>query len=1804
MPAQTEEAPPISSLSDDELIALSKSSPPLHELSDEDLLGVAVNQGLMQPDQANLIITQRKAAARAPVADAIADTMQSSPILPAPAFLTKAILTKGGRAGDIAAEVAGPILGGFAGTTVNPGVGTAVGGAAGGAAGDAIAQARQYLRGERDDFSKGELIGSAVAGGIPLGNTALTKPLAAIGKRALQGAGVAGVADVTQQAVDQKPFDWAQLGQSLVGGALFGAAGGATEVGIPKLENLAARKQVLAEIRKTPEFSSFKGSDAELTEAVRAKLNPQPSKPLEPVNVTGTGEAAAAEPPATEAEARAAAMHSKAPPPEPLAPSESAGQAAEAPRPLQELSDAELRALAKETAPTAPAEPIPPHQAEVAAAAVSKGLLEEPPTRGPTSLALQAKYPELQNIRENQTPIEIKRADGSIYPATISGFADDTGKVPWIGRLTDYGWTHGHLKEGESIATPLPTPEQWNAGMREVPAKAPETAAPVESGLAPLPEGAQVQYLGRKHLVMEGIGEPTDQWQVKMPGESGPGRTVTAEHLAAEGFQAPQVESPHPVSAAPSEAPEKVRSNKLGVGLSPDGTADLLSTIEELGGVRSPKSISNKGGEYDGFVEAFHSGPQKMLIRQNAGNKIDDLLEQLNQAGYNFRSVDELYQAVAKAEQNRKKLTKALGDEQYGSKFDDALFHNKSRKVHLNTSEPISADDLSVGDEFNVRGEPVKVTDVDISTGEVRIEDGLTRTIPPGTVLYPDRGEVRKVTPDLTFGETVETHAMGGSSSRSTRAPAASFRSDKPAAGRPEAPVPQTPIPDPPNDLVRDLQRVQRLVAPQTIDSAARFTANLLRELNSKMANEMVRADHSLRQYRNSFDLTPVPKNWKFEARKPLPRNYAFIDAYEGGRFSGLSPKEYEAAKEFRKQNEALVDRVHALGTGALKTFYENYFPHIWNDPTKARQVMASILAKRPLEGSKSFLQQRTHQLFTDGLEAGLTPVHDNPIDLWLLKKREVERYILGQSFVKEMKQAGLLKFVHAFSQKPEGYSTVNDRAFTVYGPPTVTIQEAFDAGMREKTLQALEALGVPHERVASLGGNRWGVEENIKGVPGSESIKTKFGGPDSVIWHELGHALDSRYPELRGLVMATPKMKNELRALADLRAEGQTVSGSHRKYLRSTPEKMATILQAYLHAPDKMESVAPSVKAAFTEFLNSKPELSVINEISPTLRIGSGEMELPVGGQVKLGNWYMPDPAAQVMNNFLSPGLNSHLWYRSLREVSNFMNSAQLSLSAFHLGFTSIDAIVSNFALSLEDAYNKQFGAALKGVLSTPLAPVTNFIKGNSLRNAMLKAGDVSDDQLRQLVAYVEKGGGRAGQDPFFDGQMARRMTRAFALSRDQIKSGDFLAGTTEATKTLVYGVLGALEKTMTPIHAVVVRQKLGVIAGMAARDIRRLGPDATPADIRSAAGKSIDSASNRMGQMEYDNMMMNRVVKDSLLLAVRSAGWQLGKVREGGGAILDAADFVRAKATGQSAEPSRRMFYVVSLVAVTGVMGAMINYLYTGEGPKSARDCFQPRTGEIDDNGNAVRINLPTYLKDVFAFYRHPVTSGLHALAPYISAASDLLANRDYYGYQIRNPDDPLWKQGSDVAKWASSEIMPFSVSGALQLHKNDSPVVKMISPFIGLTPVSTTETMTPAQELAREIMHANMPQRPLDRNKYDKNKYLKDIIQQVKMGHPEAGKKMLADGLDKGILDPNTSRLLMDRLKYTPLQYQVHHFTPDASMRVFRIASPDEKNQLRGIITVKVLGSKTISPAVKATYLSELQSRIPAARAAGQN
>ena len=984
---------------------------------------------------------------------------------------------------------------------------------------------------------------------------------------------------------------------------------------------------------------------------------------------------------------------------------------------------------------------------------------------------------------------------------------------------------------------------------------------------------------------------------------------------------------------------------------------------------------------------------------------------------------------------------------------------------------------------------------------------------------------------------------------------------------------------------------IRKLIAPQSIDGAALRVANIIRDYNGQNAIHLARADSELSGWRASFDRTPVPQDWRYDPSKPLPRNYAFMAESERGG-ANLTPNERELKAQFGRMFQEVIDEVHRVKPTALQSLIQDYFPHIWQDPAEAQRVFAAIIGDRSLEGSKAFLRQRVLAYIEDGLKHGLRPISDNPIDIILTKLHEVRKFVTAQDILREAKEIGARKFVYAFEKPPEGWVKVDDPTSTVHGPPFVTLPEAFDEQMRVKTVELLERLGISHERVTRLGGKRWGTYET-----GGTGIRSRFAGPLSIYWHELGHGLQERYgwidSILPGVALAGKSpLAVELRALADLRFEGQTATKSFQKYVRTKDEKAAVMLEAYVHAPDRMKAVAPTIFARVRQFIADRPELHPIEEIRPSLVIGSSKQQVPVGGMVTLGHYYMPEGAAAVLKNYLSPGLQGFGIIRNLRTASNILNAAQLGMSAFHAGFTSIDAAVSTWALGLQYVSRGQFAKGFGRIAASPLAPLTNYYTGKAVQAEMLRPGSgevkilgvrhqlspEGQARVQEIAQLAVRAGLRATIDPFWKTQVTRNIVRAFHEG-----------GVKGYSATILRAPFAIVEQLMRPIlEFLVPRQKLGVFAGLARSGMDRLGPTADIYAVREAMARAADATEDRMGQMTYDNLFYNRVVKDVALMGFRAYGWTYGKYRSLIGGVADTLTTPARVARGEPVI-SDRMSYLIALPMVAAAIGATMNYVLTGEAPNDWRDLFLPRTGKFDANGNPQRISPPTYLKDFLSDWhdapdlKKMLGSFYHKLNPWISTAVDIARNSDFYNTKIINEDDPWLKQQADRIGYLLKSATPFSVTGAVRLSESRGGISDYVLPFFGFVPSKTVLTMTPAQNRAVELFRASLPVGSRTQEQAAHSKLISQLIRDARENDPTS----LSRALGNGSLQPNDSKRILSGLRTTPFQYQVSKLGLADAMKVWDLANDQERDQARLIVLKKFGTSKTVSQDEKLTY-----------------
>jgi hypothetical protein len=419
--------------------------------------------------------------------------------------------------------------------------------------------------------------------------------------------------------------------------------------------------------------------------------------------------------------------------------------------------------------------------------------------------------------------------------------------------------------------------------------------------------------------------------------------------------------------------------------------------------------------------------------------------------------------------------------------------------------------------------------------------------------------------------------------------------------------------------------------------------------------------------------------------------------------------------------------------------------------------------------------------------------------------------------------------------------------------------------------------------------------------------------------------------------------------------------------------------------------------------------------------------------GRIQSGQWVAPEAVARVLNNFLSPGLSANPLYQILRTANNLMNMAELGLSLFHLTGTTINAAMSKASLALQEGSRGEIVPAAMNALKTPTAVFEYLHSGNKVLKEYLKPGASPDMDI--LVQAIIEGGGRVSMDREFRTNFVKTMRQAF-------RSGHHAKGVLNAVPAL-------LEATAIPIMQwYVPRLKLGAYVDMARSEMASKHWQSASADEkRQVLAEAWDSIDNRFGQLVYDNLFWNKTLKDVSLIAVRSVGWNLGTIRELGGAAADIPGTPKRIRAGRGISP--KMAYAIALPVITALLCALYGYAH-GKPPKTAEDYFNPQ----DSHGD--RIALPTYMKDVQSYSKRPVRTLWNKKSPLVSTVLDMLANKDFLGKPIRNSDDPIVKQAQQEVSHVAGLFEPFAVKDMIESRQKGASTGQQIERFFGITPI----------------------------------------------------------------------------------------------------------------------------------------------------
>jgi hypothetical protein len=579
------------------------------------------------------------------------------------------------------------------------------------------------------------------------------------------------------------------------------------------------------------------------------------------------------------------------------------------------------------------------------------------------------------------------------------------------------------------------------------------------------------------------------------------------------------------------------------------------------------------------------------------------------------------------------------------------------------------------------------------------------------------------------------------------------------------------------------------------------------------------------------------------------------------------------------------------------------------------------------------------------------------------------------------------------------------------------------------------------------------------------------------------------------------------------------------------------------------------------------------------------------------MGYYYAPEDAAKVMNNYLSPGLREKPWFRKFLGAANSMNMFQLGYSAFHLGFTTSEAAISQFSLALERGIEGartgnrgMVRGALKDAAKSATVPfewatgLMNKNKSNMLMEEWYKPG--THPQLSKMVDMMKQAGARVQMDPFYRLDAYRKM-------RDAFRAGNHLTA-------LFHGGTYAFERPMKWMFEYVVpMQKLGAFHRLAEFELEKLGPNAGEAQIRESMQKSWQSIDNRFGQMVYDNQFWDKTAKDLLMASVRSVGWNYGTWAELGGGVGDLVSAVRAGTEGRKVQVTHRMAYLAAMPVITGMIGALTNYLMTGKAAHG-RDYWYPQTGELDEYGHPRRLSLPSYMREAWNVAPSAGESGTGyakrmgrmvqgKMNPLLTTIAEMLENQDWRGEEIRHADDPGMKQLIDSAKYIGDQVIPFAMKYTIQDplrrkeafggHSRQFSNADSVRAFFGMTPAPADIEKRPYERAEQEKLPASG--RARTQAQYARTDRIREIEKALRLHEDAEARRLVKEGLNRGEITEKDRKQIEKNYRVPP---GVQHFKSlglvDALNVYFNYVNSDrtipqeERRQLHDVLAGKVL------------------------------
>ncbi len=800
--------------------------------------------------------------------------------------------------------------------------------------------------------------------------------------------------------------------------------------------------------------------------------------------------------------------------------------------------------------------------------------------------------------------------------------------------------------------------------------------------------------------------------------------------------------------------------------------------------------------------------------------------------------------------------------------------------------------------------------------------------------------------------------------------------------------------------------------------------------LYDKLLKDLADADVSLQTVRENY----FPGMWQKKSIK------AFHTAMEEARTAGLGEGATTVNNWSTSEKTWVRNRVNELLESG------NY-----GEDTSA----LSYLTRKPLEGPEGFRKAKSFEDIMTGVEFGLRPTSNNPVDLDLLKMEEMNRSLMANRAFKEYRASGNEKEITATEPVPEGWKKVDDKYGTIWGGTSVPV---------------------------------WKVLQELAKSAKKDLYFAKFGKE----------------------VFADPALKEEINNFPDI----------HKRKVGQGKSYSQVLMEMLLENPTDFQEKAPGIYAKLQEIADNNPKLK---EILGTPEFTNLRQKLPVGGKIIKGYHIFREPVADIFNNYLSSSLynNQHigLIYRGWMAMGNLLNQVQLGLgSMFHVGATAAISQVNAGANIIKDIYglakgNRSIGDLGDTLKKYPLAMIRPTWEGGKvLREWESPQMDVptnvpvgqlpstNEHRIAQIAKAVELAGGS------FDFERGLRTRQSDKMIRD------WYSGAIGRGKAILRSPIAFTEASMWPTMTFWVPRVKAMTMGDFVGRIIEMNPDKTIEELRPQFRQAWNRNDARAGQVQYNRLFMHNAAKNTVQGLIRAPGWTGGTLAEVGGSPKDAAKFVNEWIkTGKAPENiPDRVAFTLSLLGTAALVNGLMTYAFTGEMPHGM-DWWAFRDGGKDDRGNPTRMVLPTYMKDIWAWWRSPGHTLVAKLHPLASLSGEMLRNRDYNNNMIYDEEKGIWNKDSIIrlGEHYIQAYNPFWLRGMSEITEREGGLKetiathpgKLIAPEFGIMPATRAYTLTSLDEVINRYNKVQITRTPEKAEETNLRRKSQSLIRQGK-------------------------------------------------------------------------------------------------------